>query len=1334
MRNSNTLKYALGGLFFGLLFPFFALILDGFLFKHLAFDWNMVVKLHKLNPIHFVIDSAPIVLAGTFAVMGYYLDKNINKEKNINYKQYSEKNRTILKRLRIGNIAVPIIIIILLIGSYFIMQSLLSNQQNDAVIINIAGKQRMLSQNISKNALYLTLTQGEERVDYINYLDEYRREFKTAHRNLSGKESTLDFTENHVNSTEIISLYDSINPYYNGLLAGVEEVLDANEVIDIESKRLSIRDAIQKVERNEHIFLSIMDKIVSAYEIEAKDKITAIEIAQISVTGFLIFISVIAFFVLKLTIDRVQTAFTDVEIATRTLEENNQELQASEEELRQNSEQMKTVNDNLINSQRELKVYINRVSQAKEMAKLAAYDLDIKTNEITHTEHLNTLLGLDKNVKIDHQFLEKIIHTDDYPILLESQKKSLKDRKDTYYRLRIKTDYFKDWHWFQGTTHGVFDKKGKLSYIVSSLQDITESVQKEQEIKKLLQEASIQNQELQASEEELRQNTEQLQLTNDSLFVAQREAEQQRILLNRAEEISQIGSFEGDLKAFSYNHSENLALIYGLDEEEMKNVQKQLKYYHKNDYKELETNSLMLMQGLKDNFTQIARFKGPKHTEWKYLKLEGTLIRDVTGSPERLLGVVQDITQITLQQKALEQSQKQLESLSNNLQGIMYRTLIDENRTTLFISKGVERITGYAASDFIDNKVRSFRSIIHQEDNFIDSEINQAIETKLPYKIEYRLIHKNGSIIWVEESGQVVEDEKQNVKYFDGVIIDITQRKQAETIIETQTQKLLISQKDLEQQQQMLSDAEKMAKMGSYIWDLVTGEIKHSENLPTIYGLEKGIVVDKVIFDSIIHPDEREAHQKVINEAITNGQREVFTTYRAKTPHLPKKPWKHYRTYSIINYNENGEPITFIGTAQDVSEEVAQQKTQEKLLTFVKENKENLEESQRLAQIVSYDMNLSTKKLEWSNSFEKVFQIENNQIPKNATEFHAWTEKEDLDEVNKSWTETLAKKEEFNAVYRINTPNKKTFYIREKSYPVFDEKGDIVHMKGTLQDITKVELARKKLEKTSEKLEKQNTNLISSINYAQRIQSAMLGGTQDLKNIFNDAFVFFEPKDVVSGDFYWYNEVGTRKIAIVGDCTGHGVPGAFMSLLGTTLLNEIILQRQVTTPSKILDFMQSEIRTILKQDTTGNRDGMDMAVVVVDTSTGMMEFAGAKNPLVYIHKKRKRGGVDTNLTIIKGDVHPIGGRTQKFIDAQYTNHIIKLENVEAFYIYSDGYQDQFGGEKGRKFMSTKFRQLLYDTHSTSMRHQRVSLKRGLMNWMGTEYDQIDDICVMGISI
>ena len=159
MRYSNTIKYAIGGLVFGLSFPLFAWLLDGFFFKQLAFNWAMIVKLHQVNPIHFVIDVAPLILGGAFAYMGSLADKLISnyERKEIDSEQYAKENNAILKKLRIGNIAAPLIITVLLLGSCLVVQSFISDQQNDAPVINTSGRQRMLSQKIAKSSLFVLI-------------------------------------------------------------------------------------------------------------------------------------------------------------------------------------------------------------------------------------------------------------------------------------------------------------------------------------------------------------------------------------------------------------------------------------------------------------------------------------------------------------------------------------------------------------------------------------------------------------------------------------------------------------------------------------------------------------------------------------------------------------------------------------------------------------------------------------------------------------------------------------------------------------------------------------------------------------------------------------------------------------------------------------------------------------------------------------------------------------------------------------------------------------------------------------------------------------------------
>ncbi len=546
---------------------------------------------------------------------------------------------------------------------------------------------------------------------------------------------------------------------------------------------------------------------------------------------------------------------------------------------------------------------------------------------------------------------------------------------------------------------------------------------------------------------------------------------------------------------------------------------------------------------------------------------------------------------------------------------------------------------------------------------------------------------------------------------------------------------LLATQEQIEQKQNLLSQAEKMAKMGSFIWDLKEKTIQHSDNLPYIYRLEEGNVITPNVFKENVAPDDFVVSQNQLSEAISTHTKEFFTEYRARPAYLADMvEWKHYRAFIMINYDDKDEAHQVVGTVQDITEEIKQNQRVKSLFENAEKNKEHLEEAQQLAKIASYDIDILSKSINWSDSFANIFYIDKQDTPSSLADFRKWINPQDLVRVTNKWAEVVESKNKFNEIYKINTPSNHVLYIKEKGYPSFDKEGNLIGQRGTLQDVTKSEIARINIEQKSKQIKNQHDNFVSSVNYAQRIQSALLGGTNEIQNIFKDSFIFFVPKDIVSGDFYWYAEVENRKIVVVADCTGHGVPGAFMSLLGTMVLNEIVEYRKITTPSLILEGLQIQITDILKQKTTKNRDGMDVSVAVVDKEKGTLEFAGAKNPLVYIHKERKEGDEKSNMTVIKADPVSIGGRSKKVESNTYTNHTIDLDEVEAFYLYSDGYQDQFGGENGRKFMSKQFRSLLYDTYNSSMSQQRRALKNNLRDWIGRHQKQIDDICIIGIKV
>lgn len=292
-----------------------------------------------------------------------------------------------------------------------------------------------------------------------------------------------------------------------------------------------------------------------------------------------------------------------------------------------------------------------------------------------------------------------------------------------------------------------------------------------------------------------------------------------------------------------------------------------------------------------------------------------------------------------------------------------------------------------------------------------------------------------------------------------------------------------------------------------------------------------------------------------------------------------------------------------------------------------------------------------------------------------------------------------------------------------------------------------IEMVNEDLEVAFNKIEKQNRNITSSINYAQRIQEALLPKDETLSSLVPESFLYFKPRDIVSGDFYWYTGYGHPKaitkqeepnyIKLHGlnsnekgflisavDCTGHGVPGAFMSMIGYNIL-ETTVRKGIVLPNEILYQLHYYIRYLLKQDSTDNRDGMDIAICAVVDNGRKVLFSGAKNPLLYIS--------NGELHYVKGDVYPIGG-LQKEVQREFTLHTIEVKKPTNFYIFSDGYTDQFGGKHGKKFGTKSFKQLLLDISHLPMPEQVPILEQKMKEWMGNEHKQIDDNIIIGFKI
>ncbi len=284
------------------------------------------------------------------------------------------------------------------------------------------------------------------------------------------------------------------------------------------------------------------------------------------------------------------------------------------------------------------------------------------------------------------------------------------------------------------------------------------------------------------------------------------------------------------------------------------------------------------------------------------------------------------------------------------------------------------------------------------------------------------------------------------------------------------------------------------------------------------------------------------------------------------------------------------------------------------------------------------------------------------------------------------------------------------------------------------------QLSEKLLEEKNRLIEEQNAlvqeknkNITDSINYAQRIQSSILPPDRLVNELLPDSFVLYLPKDIVSGDFYWLEKSKDKVLFAAVDCTGHGVPGAMMSVLGFNLLSQAVSEKGLTKPSDILRHLDSGVNTMLRQSTETNtvKDGMDLALCTLDFAKKELQYAGAYNGL-WVVKGANGQEANRQLVEIKADKSPIGVNVDGVVD-NYTNHTLQLEKGDCIYIFSDGYADQFGGPRGKKFKYKAMKELLVFINNHSMKEQKEMLESAFTQWRG-ELEQVDDVLVIGVRV
>ena len=459
--------------------------------------------------------------------------------------------------------------------------------------------------------------------------------------------------------------------------------------------------------------------------------------------------------------------------------------------------------------------------------------------------------------------------------------------------------------------------------------------------------------------------------------------------------------------------------------------------------------------------------------------------------------------------------------------------------------------------------------------------------------------------------------------------------------------------------------------------------LKHIDtciNLRKTIGDEEGLVAAILVLSQI------NFNQHNIKSAIENGTQALTTSLQLKLPYLIKDSHKVLSDAYLQQHNADKSLYHY------------------KQYIVLRDSLYNIDKTKEIVR----------KELEFN--FNKKEELQKLEVAKKLAETNAESRKQQLIIIFSVialivlssllvfaiWQYRLKIKSEKQLQYLNSDLNLKNYQLEDKSL-IIETQHNTIHQK--------------------------NKEITDSIRYAHKIQTAMMPLKHEFAAFFKDSFILFEPKDIISGDFFWITSKNDKIIFAIGDCTGHGVPGGFMSMLGVSLLNEIINEHDLTEPALILSRLRKKVITALRQKGLSGeqQDGMDMTICVIDKEQMTLQYAAANHAFYIIRKKES----DFELEEFNGDKQPVGifGSDLK----PFKQYSIELKPNDTIYTFTDGFADQFGGPKGKKFKYKQLKELLISIQDNSLQEQEEIVKQHFTNWKGN-LEQVDDVCLIGIRV
>lgn len=528
---------------------------------------------------------------------------------------------------------------------------------------------------------------------------------------------------------------------------------------------------------------------------------------------------------------------------------------------------------------------------------------------------------------------------------------------------------------------------------------------------------------------------------------------------------------------------------------------------------------------------------------------------------------------------------------------------------------------------------------------------------------------------------------------------------------------------------------EEAGKMASWTLCLQNKELIFSGHFMKMLNLEKTITDIQELYRCILSGFDFEKMNATLRKVIVQHQSGVFQH------EIVQRPGRFFQTHLLTLSNEKGEPEFLCGILQDITDFKLTQKKAEKLSTVA---------SQSDNAMLIVDKNYQ---LEWSNAgFTKLSGYKNDEIA-GWTVHRLFQHLQIASELTEQINEAMTEKKSLQLSGCFYNRRKQEVWFSLNVTPYLDYTLEVAYYIVVLTDISSLKKAEQALyasnmqlvtqneelyqqqeeilaqrdfiEVKNRELEERNRQIRHSINAAQAIQKAILPGEERMKDLFSEHFILYLPKDVVSGDFYWVDQVDGKTIAAVLDCTGHGVPGAFMTLIANNLLNQIIKTDQITDPATILNVLHNSVKQVLKQEETGNNSGMDIALIVMEKKSEdnvMIEFAGGKRPL-YCYLKKEKKWIE-----LQGTRRSIGGIQNERI--HFECHRMSLTGESILFLFSDGLPDQ--NDKNRKrYSENRLKKILLAHLHLEMKALSEILLNDLQNFM-TDTLQRDDILMIGM--